>query len=173
MKKVMKPLGNSYPKFFQRYLDAVPEGGNLIAHLKKLNIETKTLVESLDETKLHYRYAEGKWTIKEILLHIIDAERIFAYRALRIARHDQTPLPGFEENDYVPVSGANDRTAADLLQEMTAVHKATIALIKGLPDSAAHQTGTCSNHTMSVSGLLNLIAGHQQHHLNVIRERYL
>jgi uncharacterized damage-inducible protein DinB len=173
MNKVPKPTEGGYPIYFQRYLDQVPNDGDLLKHLKTIQKETETLILSLSEEQLLHRYAEGKWTIKEIMVHLMDAERIFGYRALRFARADKTPLPGFEEDNYVPESFANGRKAKDILKEWAALRASSIALIKGLDKKTLKRKGIMSNVEMPVAGLLNLIYGHHKHHLNVIRERYL
>jgi uncharacterized damage-inducible protein DinB len=173
MNKVPKPTEGAYPTYFQRYLDQVPDDGDLLKHLKAIQKETEQLILGLPEEKLLYRYAEGKWTIKEILVHLMDAERIFAYRALRFARADNTPLPGFDEDLYVPHSFANQRKTKDILKEWAALRASSIALIKGLDKKTLKRKGIMSNLEMPVAGLLSLIYGHHRHHLNVIYERYL
>lgn len=122
---------------------------------------------------LHYQYAAGKWTIPEIIVHLIDAERIFAYRALRFARNDSTPLEGFEENDYVPQSRANMRSMEEIIAEFRAVRAATICLFASFSDAELLRTGTANGFTMSVRALGFAIAGHAVHHCEVIKERYL
>lgn len=173
MKNVPKPQNGNYPTFYQRYLDKVPNDGNLVQHLQDIYAETAALLGGLSEEKLLYRYAEGKWSIKELLVHIIDAERIFAYRALRFARADKTNLPGFEEDDYVPESFANDRSIESILAEMSAVRAASISLIEGLDSSTLDRTGSANNVEISVAAVLNLMYGHHKHHMEVLKERYL
>ena len=123
--------------------------------------------------KLTYRYAENKWTIKEILVHIMDDERIYAYRALRIARNDKTPLPGFEQDDYVPFSKANQRSLASILREYKTVRQATVSLFTSFNMEDLLRIGTANDHPVSVRALAWHIAGHELHHLNIIKERYL
>jgi uncharacterized damage-inducible protein DinB len=127
----------------------------------------------LPEEKLTYRYVEKKWTIKEILVHIMDDERIFAYRALRIARNDKTPLPGFEQEDYVPYSRANERSLASIFKEFKTIRNATLSLFRSLKKDDFLRTGIANNHPVSVRALAYHIAGHELHHINVIKERYL
>jgi uncharacterized damage-inducible protein DinB len=134
---------------------------------------TKKFVQSLPEEKLLYRYAEGKWTIKEVLVHIIDDERIYAYRALRFARNDTTELPGFEQDDYARHSGANERTLKDILKEYTAVRNSTIAFFNSLDQKALTRAGVANKNLVSVRALAYHIAGHELHHINIIKERYL
>ncbi len=173
MGKISKPAVGDYAPYFQNYINQVPDDGNLLTHLKDIQKETEQLVLSLPEEKWAYRYAEGKWTIKDILVHLMDAERIFAYRALRFSRADQTPLAGFDENVYVPMANANARKIKDILKEGTLLRASTIAFIKSLDRKALKRKGVSSNKDISVAALANLIYGHQRHHLNIIRERYL
>ena len=130
-------------------------------------------VKNIPAEKLEYRYAEGKWTIKDIVLHMMDTERIFAYRALRISRGDKTPLPGFEENDYVPFAVANSRSIESLLAEYEHVRKATISFFESLNEDQILFFGTASDNDISVRAIGFIITGHQNHHLRVISERYL
>jgi uncharacterized damage-inducible protein DinB len=123
--------------------------------------------------KFDYRYAEGKWTIKEIIQHIIDTERIFSYRALRISRNDKTPLPGFEENDYVDNTDANKRGLQELLTELSAVRHATLLLFKSFSEEQLARIGIASENEISVRAIGFIIIGHQKHHQKVFEERYL
>lgn len=173
MKKIVKPAVGDYAPYFQNYMNQVPEDGNLLKHLKDIQKETEQLMLSLPEEKLTYQYAEGKWTIKDILVHLMDAERIFVYRALRFARADETELSGFDENIYVPVANANARKIKDILKEGTLLRAANIAFIKTLDKKALKRKGKSNNNSISVLALVNLIYGHQRHHLNIIHERYL
>jgi len=122
---------------------------------------------------LEYRYADGKWTIKEIIQHLMDAERIFTYRALRIARKDQTPLPGFEQDDYVLPSQANKRSMEDLLNEFKAIKMATVSLYDSFSEEMLMELGTASNNPISVRAIGFIIMGHEIHHCDVIKDRYL
>ena len=140
----------------------------------KSNLETIiSFLEDIPEPKLDYHYAEGKWTIKEVILHIIDTERIFAYRALCIARQDESMFPGFDQDAYVPVSNANERSFRSLLDEYKAVRLATIALFDSFDDKVLLQTGTASNSVVSVRALGFILLGHENHHCEIIQERYL
>lgn len=135
----------------------------------------KTLIQSLPEERLYYRYAPGKWTIKETLVHIIDDERIFAYRALAFARNETQHLPGFDQDEYARWSGANERALDSIFDEYDAVRGATIALFNGLPEAAFSRKGTGSSEKLqwTVGALAYHIAGHELHHLNLIKTRYL
>jgi uncharacterized damage-inducible protein DinB len=127
----------------------------------------------LPEEKLLFKYAEGKWTIKEVLVHIIDDERIYAYRALRFARNDKTELPGFEQDPYAYYSYANQRTAESIVEEYEAVRLSTIALFNNLSDDAIARSGVANKNEVTVRALGYHIAGHELHHLNIIKTRYL
>jgi hypothetical protein len=130
-------------------------------------------MRAVPEEKLSYRYAEGKWTIKEIMAHLIDDERIYAYRALRFARNDQTELPGFDQDDYAIESAANERSLDDLLEEFAAVRRSTIALFNSFDERVWTRSGVASGNVMSVRAAAYHIAGHELRHLNIIKERYL
>src|SRR5690606_18442301 len=129
--------------------------------------------DSLDENQGLYSYAHGKWTLKEVLIHCIDTERIMSYRALRFARNDQTELPGFEQNDYVPQSEANSRKMADLIEEYKILRQSTILLFKSFSDDVLKRAGVANGNPISVRALGFVISGHELHHLNVCKERYL
>ncbi len=168
-----KPAEGEYAPYTIQYISQI--AGNTLS-LTQLDTNGQTMValmRSLPAEKLLYRYAEGKWTLKEVLVHIIDSERIFAYRTLRFARNDATELSGFEQDDYVPASAANSRDIAEILDEYTATRQATLALLRGLPEAAATRTGRANGNPMSVRAGAFIIAGHELHHLNLIRERYL
>jgi uncharacterized damage-inducible protein DinB len=161
-----------YSAFNATYINAL-ENLSLIEGLEKGLGQMVSFIAAIPVEKLEYRYAYNKWTIKDILLHLIDSERIFAYRALRIGRGDKTPLAGFEENDYVPNAGANSRTAESLLEEFQWVRKASLCLFNNFSDEQLHYLGTASDHAISVRVIGFLISGHQNHHLKIIQERYL
>lgn len=163
---------NEFGSFYQNYINQAGDNDMI----EELEISVHRLIRFVREIpmdKFDYRYAEGKWTIKDILQHLIDAERIFAYRALRFARKDQTPLPGFEENEYVKAFDANQRSIQDLLTEVAVVRQATIALFKSFDQDALIRIGTASSSPMSVRALGFVIIGHQNHHQRVFQERYL
>lgn len=169
--KRSRPAADEYPAFFAGYVKSVPEG-DIVALMRTLGAELKSVVEKIPEDRGSHRYAEGKWSIKTVLGHLIDAERIFSYRALRVARGDQTPLPGFEENDYARIAGSDARTIADLAGEVASVRESTARLFESLPDDAWARRGTVNGGGISVRALAYITAGHAKHHLNVLRERY-
>lgn len=168
----MRPQPGDAAPYFQKYINLVPEG-DTVQMLTQAKADMTAFWQALPPDKWDFRYAEGKWSIREMLLHLIDTERIFTYRALRIARNDQTPLPGFEQDDYVPFSNANNRSWDSLLSEYVAVREATIQLFKNFTPEMWQHTGTSSNNTISVLALAYVTAGHERHHLNVLREKYL
>jgi len=172
MEKIYKPaLG--YPAFYQPYMDCVPDDGNLILNLQNIKTETERLILGLPEEKLNYSYSEGKWTIKDVLVHLADCERIFIYRAMRIARGDKTDLPGFDEKLFSLNANAQNRDAASVLKELSVLRTATIVFIETLDEESLDRTGTANGYPMSTRLLVNHIYGHQRHHLNIIKERYL
>jgi uncharacterized damage-inducible protein DinB len=162
-----------YAPFYANYIAQVSDEYTLVEELEISVHRLIKFVQDLPMDKFDYRYADGKWTIKDILQHIIDAERIFAYRALRFARNDKTDLPGFEENDYADEADANNRTIIQLLTELSAVRHATLLLFKTFSDSQLLRMGTANNNAMSVRALGFVIIGHQNHHQRVFQERYL
>ncbi len=163
---------NEYAGFFATYIKAV-ENVNLIEELEISVHDFIRFVQNIPMDKFDYRYAEGKWTIKEIIQHLIDAERIFGYRALRISRNDKTPLPGFEENDYVKNTDAKLRSIQDLLTEMAVVRQSTLSLFKSFSQEQLSRMGVASNNEISVRAIGFIIIGHQKHHQQIFQERYL
>jgi hypothetical protein len=160
------------PDYFHKYINQVEED-DLVKALKK---QTRSFLKFLDEipkNKREYRYAEDKWTIKEVLQHIIDAERIFAYRALCFARKDATPLPGFDENSYAANSKAEQRKWKDLVNEFRTVRQSTEILFSSFDDEQLETSGSASGKPNYVLGIGFIIAGHINHHINIIKERYL
>lgn len=163
---------NEYGPYYKGYIDLA---GNdlLIAGLTKSMYRHLNLFSSISEDKMNYAYAEGKWTIKELIVHLIDCERVFAYRALRCARNDKTDLPGFDQDDYVTTSEANNRSKASLIEEYESVRKSTIAMFRSFTDEMLAQVGTANGNPMSPRALGFIIIGHEKHHAKIIRDRYL
>lgn len=159
--------------FYQRYINLVPDDGNLLIHLEDIFSETEELIGPLSEEKMNYRYAPEKWTIKDMLVHMSDTERIFVYRALRFSRGDKTELPGFEENLFAEYAGANEREKEDIMREYSLVRESSIAFVESLSDEALNRTGSANGYPVSVRLIVNLIYGHQKHHLNILRDRYI
>ena len=173
MKRIKKPETGEYPSYASMYIDLLPDDGNLLKHMEDNFKSVKELILPLPEEKLLYRYAPAKWTIKEILVHIIDDERIYSYRALRFARNDSTPLPGFEQDDFSRFSNANRRDLENIFEEYDAVRRATIALFNGLEDEAFTRFGTADEKKATVRALAYHIAGHELHHISIIKEKYI
>jgi uncharacterized damage-inducible protein DinB len=173
VRKIEKPKDGEFPSYATMYIKLLPDDGLLLKHLKENFDKTKEFILSLPKEKLIYRYAINKWTIKEILVHIIDDERIYAYRALCFARNDKTELPGFEQNDYVLFSNANNRTLENILNEYEAVRKATITLFEGFDETALLRKGIANKNKATVRALGYHLAGHELHHINIIKEKYL
>lgn len=169
---ISRPRAGEFDPYYARYLDAVPDG-DLLRLFEEQGAEMLDLLRAFGEARGSYRYAPGKWSVKEVLGHISDTERVFAYRALRFARADATPLPGFEQDDYVAAAGFNRRSLADLAEEFTDVRKATVKLFAGLDANALRRAGIASGHPMTVRAAAWIIAGHEQHHARILRERYL
>ena len=173
MLKIEKPVEGEYAPYAIRYIGLLPDDGLVLKHMEDNLKATSEFILSLPEERLAFRYAEGKWTIKEILAHVVDDERIYAYRALRFARNDKTELPGFEQDDYARHSGANERDVRDILREFAAVRRATISLFEGLGREALLRAGVADGKVMSVRAAAYHIAGHELRHVNIIKERYL
>lgn len=172
MKTISKPVEGEHSPYFSRYIDLVPDDGLLLQHVRDNAAVIQDHVRGLPHDQLTTPHAEGEWTVQEILSHLIDTERIFSYRALRIARNDATPLPGFEQNDYIPYTGANSRSLDDLLEEYTAVRAASLTLFNSLDEAAWGRIGSASNNPLSVRAAAYIIAGHELHHLKSIQENY-
>ena len=167
-----RPKKDEYAKYYQPYIDKVPKG-NILDNLKSVHQETQDFFKNVGEINGNYRYAPGKWTLKEVLIHLIDAEQVFAYRALRFARKDKTPLPGFEENDYVDAVDVSNRTIKDLMKEYRITRDLTLVMFSHFEEWMFEERGTASDNEISVRALAYCILGHEIHHREVIKERYL
>lgn len=166
-----RPNTTEYGSFYHGYVSLVPDG-DVVDVLRDSGRTLHERVSAIPEDRGGHRYAEGKWSIRELIGHLVDAERIFTYRALRIARGDATPLPGFEENEYVRASGSDARTLASLVREQGVVREATVQLFESLPEEAWRRRGTASGASISVRALAYITAGHALHHFRILRERY-
>jgi uncharacterized damage-inducible protein DinB len=167
-----RPNLNNVPAVYQGYVTLVKDA-DVIEAMKASNERMLQLIRSIPDEKGLFRYAPEKWSIKEVLCHIIDAERIFTYRALRFARNDGTPLPGFDENEYAPQAGADARTLEAIAEESAHLRQATIDLFKSFTTDMLTRTGAANNTSISVLHLGYIIAGHESHHYNILQERYL
>jgi len=172
MKNAGRPQTGEYASDYQRYIDLATED-DVVAALDAQSHETATLLGSISEQQASHRYEPDKWSIKQLVGHIADSERIFAYRALRIARGDTTPLPGFEQEPYVANAGSDDRPVSELVEELAAVRRANVMMLRALPAEAWSRVGTASDNPISVRALVFIILGHERHHLRILRERYL
>ena len=170
--ELTRPAPTEHYSYYQTYVSQVPEG-DLLALLALQRDSTAAVLSAIPEARAGFRYAPGKWSIKEVIGHISDAERVFAYRALRIARADVTPLPGFDENAWMPAAGFDRLTLAELAAGLRAVRESTLALFRGFPAEAWARLGTASGHPVSVRALAYILTGHERHHLRVLHERYL
>jgi hypothetical protein len=167
-----RPSSSEYPAYAEAYVSRVPDG-DIVETLGKQLDDTLALVRSIPEARGDFRYEEGKWTIKEVIGHIIDGERVFAYRALRFARGDETPLSGFEQDDYVRGGAFDKRSLSDLANEYEHVRRSTIALFANLDAEAWSRRGSANNNETSVRGVAFIVAGHERHHIEILRTRYL
>jgi uncharacterized damage-inducible protein DinB len=172
MSSPSRPAEGEFAPFAARYIDRVPDG-DIVATLGSQLDTTLALFRAIPKERAGYAYATGKWTVREVVGHVADTERVLAYRALRIARGDATPLPGFDENAYVSHAGFDARALHDLLAELEAVRRATMTLARGLPPGAWTRRGTADGAQYTVRGLLFMIAGHELHHRAILEERYL
>ena len=167
-----KPQETEYATYYHQYVSLVPDG-NIVETLTKQMSDTLTAWQAIPNDKAEYRYAPGKWSVKEVLGHMIDCERVMAYRALRIARGDKTPLPGFEQDDFVAGGDWSVRTIADLVDEFETVRKSTLHLFGHLSDAAWQQVGTACDNPVTARALAYIIAGHELYHQEILRDRYL
>lgn len=172
MKRFELPA-SEYNPFYHNYILALGEDVTILEKLDSGRKELLQVFQDIPEEKMSYAYSKGKWTLAELLLHIMDAERVFQYRALRFARGDDTPLPGFDHDSYVPASNANKRGKQDLLQEYDSIRQSTIHLFRAFSEEMLKSIGVASGSEMSVRALGFIISGHQAHHLKIIKERYL
>ncbi len=167
-----RPETNEYAPYYEKYISLIADG--TVMQILELQIaEYREMFAGVPEEKGLYRYDVGKWTCKESLSHIIDAERIFSYRLLRISRGDTTPIEGFEQDDYINNSNANNRTFADLIDEFEFQRRANICLAASLTDEATKRLGTASNNPVSAHALVYMMAGHVEHHRRIFAGSYL
>lgn len=167
-----RPLEDEYGGHFGNYIRLLPEG-NILDILAGQESQTVGLLASLSESQLNHRYAEGKWTLSEVIGHIADTERVMSYRLLRIARGDETPLPGFDQDLFMRHSPFGSWSLTQLTEDYQSVRKATYTLLRGLEDESWSRRGTASNVGLTVRALANIIAGHERHHIQIIRDQYL
>jgi uncharacterized damage-inducible protein DinB len=169
---INRPEAAEYAPYYGKYISLVPERDVLVSLAQQLD-ETLALLASISEAQADYRYAPDKWSIKQLLGHLIDTERIFGYRALRFARNDDTPLSGFEQDEYVSHASFDEYALADLASEFEHVRRSNLLLFKHLSAEAWGRTGKASDSEVSVRALAYIIAGHELHHVEILRNRYL
>ena len=167
-----RPEKGEYAEYYERYVSLVEET-DIVAVLEKQQFELLEFFQKIDEDRSLFAYAEGKWSIKEVIGHLSDGERIFAYRALRISRADKTPIEGFEQDGYIENSNFNNTKLSDLIAELLYTRKSNLIFLNNLTDEAWLRTGTASENTISVRALAYIMAGHIRHHLKILNERYM
>ncbi len=168
-----RPEPGQYPAYFGNYIGLLPADEDVFDLMQVQANEVIELLTGLSEAEAEKAYAPGKWTIKELVQHMLDSERIFAYRALCIARGEKASLPGYEENDYAANSFANQRSMASMMEEYTMVRDSTIKLFRSFPEEVYDNLGTANDQPVSVRSILFVIPGHERHHINILKERYL
>jgi len=168
---MQRPAVSEYAGHFGKYVDLVP-GSDVVGALRGQIGETLATLGAIGEADSLKRYAEGKWSVREVLGHMIDTERIMAYRALRIARADTTPLPGFDQDPYIAAAGFDARSWSGLLEEFEVVRRSNVLMFNGLNADAWGRLGTASGNPISARALAFVIAGHELHHMKIVRERY-
>ena len=167
----MRPEANDYGSFYAGYLENVTED-DIVSALEMQSTDTQRLIGSVEEERGRYRYAAGKWSVKEVIGHFIDSERVMAFRALSLARGETKPLPGFDENEYVRNSGFDAWRLTDLAEHYALVRRSTVILFRNLPSEAWLRRGMANEYPVTVNALAWIILGHERHHLRILREKY-
>jgi uncharacterized damage-inducible protein DinB len=167
-----RPAPDEYLDYYGTYIREVPDG-DIVDTLSRQIAETVAFLRSIPESRGDYRYAPGKWSIREVIGHVCDGERVFCYRAMRFARADETPLPGFEENSYVANGPFSHMSLADLISEFEHVRRSNIYFFAALDEEALSRRGTANGNAVSVRALAFILAGHETHHMNFLRSHYL
>ena len=170
--RALKPESGEYAPYYERYVSLVPEGDVVEAMSRQLE-EVTALLGGIAEERAGHSYAPGKWTIKQLVGHVIDGERVFAYRALAIARGDRASLPGMEQDEYMEHARFDERTLESLCEEFEHVRRANVLMMRGFDTGAWARRGVASDNEVTVLALAHIIAGHELHHMNVLRARYL
>ena len=170
--KLNKPNQDEYAPYYEKYVSLLP-AGDVVATLRKQLDDTLTLLGGIEESQAGKRYAPDKWSIKELIGHLIDTERVFAYRAMTFARNDTTPLPGFDQDPYVSNGNFDSRTLADLAEEFEHLRRSNAHFFQALSEEAWNRRGTANDSEVSVRALAHIIAGHEAHHVQILKTRYL
>jgi uncharacterized damage-inducible protein DinB len=170
--KISRPEADEFDSYYERYISLVADG-DIISSLKNQITKTLDLLAQISAEKADFRYASGKWSVKELVGHMIDTERIFAYRALRIARGDETPIEGYEQDDYIKNAEFGKCSLADLAKEFMLVREANVLMFQNLSETAWYRRGVANDKEISVRALAYILAGHEIYHGNILKERYL
>lgn len=168
----VRPKADEHVPYYSTYIDRVPDG-DIIEMLDRQNPETLAFLRGIPEARIDYRYAPEKWSIRQMVGHLVDGERVFQYRAWRFSRADQTPVPGFEENDYVANAPFEKVSMNDLIDELEHMRRATVHMFKNMDEEALSRRGTANGAGVSVRAIAWIMAGHIDHHMQVLRDRYL
>lgn len=168
---VSRPRPGDHAPYYARYVERVPDG-NVVDLLEQQGRETIALLRRVDDARSRHRYAPDKWSVRQVVGHLSDTERVFAYRALTFARGDTAALPGMDQDAWVPASNADERAIADLVAEFSAVRAASVALLRGFGPAEFARAGTASNNHVTVGALAYIMAGHELHHVGILREQY-
>ena len=169
--KLKRPAATDHAPYYSRYVDLVPEE-DILAAMEKQGAETHKILSRVDESRGNYRYAPDKWSVKEVLGHVEDAERVFAYRALSFARGSKTPLPSFDEKEWMVMAPFKSTTLRHRLESLALVRRSTLELFRDFSDEAWERTGIASDNPVTVRALAYIIVGHERHHVKVLRDRY-
>ncbi|HEY6160515.1 MAG TPA: DinB family protein [Bacteroidia bacterium] len=169
---IPRPGKSEYPEFFEQYIKLVP-GDRVMKKLQDSILDLQQILSNIPEEFENFSYAPGKWTIKDVVGHIIDTERIMAYRALRFARNDKVELPGYDQDIYAPHAGYNKRTLYDIAHEFGLVRESNLILFRNFDEEALARKGRANNWDMTVRSLIYVTSGHELHHLDVLRKKYL
>ena len=167
-----RPEASEYASYYERYVSLIPDG-DVVETLARQNEEVLALFGGITEERAGFRYGPGKWSIKEVVGHVIDTERVFSYRAMAIARGDRAALPGMDQEEYMAGSDFDARTLADLAEEFSHLRRSNVLMLRGLPPAAWSRRGVASDNEVTVRALAYIIAGHAAHHVQVLRARYL
>jgi uncharacterized damage-inducible protein DinB len=168
----IKPEANEYNPYYEKYISLVPDA-DVVETLERQIEDTLALLGGVTEERAAHRYEPGKWSVKQVVGHLVDAERIFAYRALAIARGDRKPLPGMDPDEYMSVANFDARTLADLADEFAHVRRSNVRMLRAFDADAWARRGVASDNEVTVRALAHIIAGHEIHHVKILRERYL
>lgn len=168
----MRPIKNDYAPYYETYISKV-KGDCIIQILSKMNQEIQTVCNSFAQHKGDYKYAEGKWTVKELIGHVMDTERVFAFRAFSIARGEKQHLPGFEQDNYVREGKFNQRQLSEIVYEFRLLRESYLLLFRSFDDEMLKRRGIANGCEVTVNALLFIIVGHSKHHIDILRERYL